>query len=89
MAAAAAVCLGGGVSWVGRVRKGDMLTNVDGDDCMSRHRLDNVAHLPRRLHHLGNWFRRGLVTWRCHVAAVVIRVCRGGCEQSMMGRGRR
>ena len=29
------------------------------------------------------------VTWHCHIAAVAICVCRGGCEQSLMvGDGR-
>ena len=37
-----------------------------------RHRLDDVAQLPRRLHHP-----------RVVVVRVVVRVCRGGCGRSV------
>ena len=42
-----------------------------------RHRLDDVAHLPRRLRYPHG--HTGSVTWLWQVVGVVVRVCHEGC----------
>ena len=44
---------------------------------MRRHRLDDVAHLPRHLRYPQGC--AGSVTWHWQAVGVVIHVCREGC----------